>query len=145
MTIDPEIWKARLAHHVAPMNEGYPFGEWTWTTGGCFAFAEAFHAAFGGEFYGVCRVTDDEDLPVDHALVKLGSVYYDHDGPFDVSKIAADQVVRHRDDDYVCWFEDDFFDDEGWAEIHAVLADCAALLGLAVDQGLGDAELPSPR
>lgn len=126
---DPALWKERLAPYEAEIRQS--FGEdWTWTTGGCFAFAEAFHAAFGGEFYGLCRVEEGvEDFAVDHALVMLDDVLYDHDGPFDTSKIRTDQVIKHRDEDYVFWFEDDFFHDEGWEAIHIVLRECAAAAG----------------
>lgn len=127
--IDPALWKDLLRPLEEEQQDGYHGLNWTWTTGGCFAFAEAFQAAFGGEFYGVCRVSEeagDPDLPVDHALVMLDGVLYDHDGVFDPAGIKANQTIRHRDDDYVCWFEDDFFDDEGMEAIHAVLEQCAA-------------------
>jgi hypothetical protein len=131
VTIDPDIWKSRLGHHVDQMRASSGYDTWSWTEGGCFAFASAFQAAFGGELFGVCRVISEDDLPVDHALVELDGVLYDFDGPFDTASIRDDQVIRRHDDDYVCWFEDDFFDDEGWAEIHAVLADCATSLAPA--------------
>lgn len=126
--LDATLWRARLAPYEAELQESYGT-RWTWVTGGCFAFAEAFQKAFGGEFYGVCRISEEDgvpDLAVDHALVMLDGVLYDHEGPYDLAAIKSDQVLKHRDDDYVCWFEDDFFDDEGWEGIHAVLSECAA-------------------
>jgi hypothetical protein len=124
--IDPDLWKERLHPFEVEMrrhNEA-----WSWTSGGCFAFASAFQAAFGGEFYGVCRIWEEDgeiDFPVDHALVLLDGVYYDHSGAFDVTKLLPSQVVKHRDDDLVCWFEDDFFDERQLQEINAVLLDCS--------------------
>lgn len=126
--INPDLWKNRLRPLEVEQQQGYYDTDWTWTTGGCFAFAEAFQEAFGGEFYGVCRVSeedDDPDLPVDHALVLHDGIFYDHDGSFDPLKILDNQVIRHRDDDYVFWFEDDFFDDDQFEVLKAVLRDCA--------------------
>lgn len=126
--IDSDLWRDQLRQIEIDQQDGYHGTDWTWTTGGCFAFAEAFQEAFGGEYYGVCRVMDDDgvpDLPVDHALVLLDGVYYDHNGPFDPARIANNQVIRHRDDDYVCWFEDDFLDDEQFDTLKAVLVSCA--------------------
>jgi hypothetical protein len=37
-------------------------------------------------------------------------------------------VFRHRDADYVCWFEDDFFNDEELRAIDAILRNCSASL-----------------
>lgn len=124
--IGPELWQDRLRPFKIEMQQRNE--AWTWTSGGCFAFASAFQAAFGGEFYGVCRVWEEDgeiDYPVDHALVLLNGVYYDHSGPFDVTKILPAQVIKHREDDLVGWFEDDFFDDRQWKEIHAILQDCS--------------------
>lgn len=132
--IDPVLWKERLRPIELDQQQGYYGTNWTWTTGGCFAFAEAFQEAFGGDFYGICRIgedDDDPDLPVDHALVMLDGVLYDHDGPYDPTKIMSNQVIRHRDDDYVFWFEDDFLDDEEFALLKEVLRDCAA--GMAAE------------
>lgn len=130
MSIDPSLWISKLHPLELLQQEESGYGEkWTWTAGGCFAFAEAFQAAFGGDFHGVCRVCTDDgftDYPVDHALVMLDGILYDHDGPYDIGRLQPDQVIRHRDDDYVCWFEDDFFDDDQFEEIHSILRECAA-------------------
>lgn len=126
MKIDPAIWTEKLKPFEVELQASHK--HWTWTTGGCFAFASAFQAAFGGEFYGVCRIWEEDgniDYPVDHALVLLDGVYYDHDGEFEVSKIGFTQVIKHKDDDLVCWFEDEFFDDAGWTSIHEIMVDCA--------------------
>jgi hypothetical protein len=119
-------WQSKLAPLQVKLDRQYE--GWTWTTGGCFAFASAFQSAFGGEFYGVCRPSVENgmtDYPVDHALVKLGDVFYDHDGPYDPESILEGQVIMSRDDDYVCWFEDDFLGDRQWKKVHEVLKGCA--------------------
>jgi hypothetical protein len=106
--------------------------DWTWTHGGCFAFASAFQAAFGGELFGVCRRQtwndghgEESDYPVDHALVSYNGKLYDFDGVFDPSTIREDQTIKAKSDPGVSWFEDDFFDDESWKRLHDIMVQCA--------------------
>jgi hypothetical protein len=126
---DPDVWKAALAELTTEMSRRE---DWTWTHGGCFAFASAFQAAFGGELFGVCRRQtwndghgEESDYPVDHALVSYNGKLYDFDGVFDPSAIGEDQVIKAKSDPDVSWFEDDFFDDEGWKRLHEIMARCA--------------------
>lgn len=127
---DPDVWQSALAGLTAEMTG---WEKWSWTTGGCFAFADAFQRAFGGELYGVCRPEqhgpDDDpevDYPVDHAIVLLGGKFYDYEGEFDPSGIKPNQVIKSKADDFVCWFVDDFFDDRQMRLLRRVMRECAA-------------------
>lgn len=129
-----DLWRDLLRPFEKEQQKGYFGKSWTWTSGGCFAFASAFQAAFGGEFYGVCRVSPDDcepELPVDHALVFYEGQLYDHEGVFDVSSLKPNQVLKERGDHYVFWFEDEFFGDEDWAAIHAIMRECAVKVAQA--------------
>lgn len=112
--------------------------DWSWVSGGCFAFAEVFQSVFGGELYGICtEVTEsgETDYPVEHALVKLNGAFYDFNGVADIDaqiseikqwklKQGVDLPVslKSRDDDYVFWFEDEYLDDEEMKFLKSVLA-----------------------
>lgn len=107
---------------------------WSWTTGGCFAFAEAFKAAFGGDEFGICsRDAAEGDYPVEHAVVRVGDDFFDYSGRLDIeaemaaltARTGREMFLKRRDDDGVFWFEDDFLDDKDMARLHDVLAACA--------------------
>lgn len=117
---NPEHWKKALEPLTKQLYREYRDREWTWTTGGCFAFAEAFQAAYGGELYGVCSQEgsgDDMDFPVEHAIIKLGGKFYDYNGIFDIGSVKPPYMIKSRDDDYVFWFEDDFLNDKQWKKL----------------------------
>ena len=127
---DPELWQVALAPLTAEMKD---LDGWSWTRGGCFAFAEAFQKAFGGELYGVCgKETWDDgdgeqfDYPVDHAIVLFGGKFYDYEGEFDPTKILKRHTIRAKCDDHVSWFVDDFFDDRQMRFLRRVMRRCAA-------------------
>lgn len=105
---------------------------WSWTTGGCFAFAEAFQAAFGGELYGVCTKEswddgdgEEFDYPVGHAIVLFRGKFYDYDGEFDPATIKSHQAVMAKSDDHVSWFVDEFFDDGQMRTLAEIMRQCA--------------------
>ena len=114
-TLDPKIWQQKLAPLTKKMMSEWKDSNWSWTTGGCFAFAEAFQKAFGGQLYGVCRIyteNGETDYPVDHALVKLNGQFYDYNGIYNRKTVKKNQVIKAASEDGVGWFEDDFLDDK---------------------------------
>lgn len=101
---------------------------WTWTEGGCFAFAEIFHEVYGGEFWGVCSDPDGEDdYAVEHAMVKVNGLFYDFTGVVDVEKYMKKLskengrelklLPRHE----AFWFEDEYLDDDDLEYLRDVL------------------------
>ena len=100
---------------------------WTWTTGGCFAFAEAFQRAFGGELWGDCRYdTQGKDWPVDHAVVKIGDAFYDHDGLFEPPKGSRTRRMLPESDDRIAWFRDEFLSEADMKLLKKTLSDVRA-------------------
>lgn len=128
-------WVAPLAPYTAELRRGWG-REWTWVTGGCFAFAEALHDVFGGELWGVCSHVDaddglGDDYPVEHAMVKIGGKFYDFNGVVDAEaymaalskeKPYATMSVRPKTDPEIFWFEDEYIDDEGMDLLRRVLS-----------------------
>lgn len=103
--------------------------EWSWTSGGCFAFAETYAEFFGAELWGVCRHDEAAgDFPVDHALVRVQmaqgqeAVYIDATGIVDVTKLEIGQQLLTKDDEGVFWFEDDFLDDDHLRQLRDILS-----------------------
>jgi hypothetical protein len=127
---DPSTWKGplmRIASQIRRVHRG-----WTWTKGGCFAFAEAFHKAFGGELYGVCRHDlRGKDWPVDHAVVRLGGKFWDFDGSHTARALLKrygirGSAIKSEADEDVHWFTDDFLNDSQWSELQSVMAAAAS-------------------
>lgn len=101
--------------------------EWSWTNGGCFAFAAAFSKVFGGELFGVCRpeTTDGyTDYPVGHAIVKLNGTFYDYNGAFNVASVVTPDVIKAKTDEDVAWFDDYFLDEQQTKKLHHILKRC---------------------
>src|SRR4051812_15744608 len=89
-------WLGALADLTEKLVREWKNQDWTWTTGGCFAFAEVFAGTFGGEEYGICSFEADEqdevhggDYPVEHAVVKVGDAFYDYKGRLDIDAETA--------------------------------------------------------
>lgn len=132
LKLDPLCWQNQLVRLAAPIRKRY--ADWTWTKGGCFAFAEAFQKAFGGVLYGVCEYDPDgKDWPVNHAVVRLHDHFFDFEGPHDEaellrqykSKRKTKNAVLPNNNENVFWFEDDFLNDEQWTKLHEILLACA--------------------
>jgi hypothetical protein len=127
-------WIATLAPLTKMMKKKHSYYGWTWVTGGCFAFVEAAHEAYGGEKWGVCSyAVEDECWDVEHAVLKVAGVYYDYNGVFDPAayivklrrkypRLKKSQIeMLPENGDGVCWMQDDFFDDEGLDTLHRIL------------------------
>lgn len=128
-------WHGALEELTANLVREWKNQEWTWTSGGCFAFAEVFAGTFGGEEYGICSFEDDEhggDYPVEHAVVKLGDAFYDYKGRLNIeaemtalSELTGRKMyLKPRSDPKVFWFEDDFLDDDDFDVLRRALAAC---------------------
>ena len=113
---------------------------WTWTTGGCFAFAEQLQKAYGGKLWGVARLDPDfDEWDTEHAVVAINGVYYDFGGVFDpvsyMAKLARNDK-KHGNGPYrremrpknkAGWFEDEFLDDRQMRDLLIVLKTGKAL------------------
>jgi len=95
--------------------------DWSWTQGGCYAFADALSKAHNGELWGFCAFDDfSGDFPVHHAVVKIGGQFFDYSGVLDVQQYAKDLEnetgdvieLRSKDDELVYWFTDDCLSDQ---------------------------------
>jgi len=132
-------WHNALAGLTKNLTKAWKNQGWTWTAGGCFAFAEVFAETFDGEEYGICSFEPDEqdevnggDYPVEHAVVKVGDAYYDYKGRLDiVAEMAALEAstgrrmfLKAKTDPAVFWFEDDFLDDADFEELRRGLSAC---------------------
>ena len=98
---------------------------WDWDSGGCFAFAELFQKVFGGECYGIGFLFegDEEDFVTEHAIVLYEGYLFDAKGLVNINEwIAKDtQFIKHKDEEFVSWFSDDYFSDEERIEIEDIL------------------------
>lgn len=130
---DPPYWTPALAEIASEITLEVP--DWTWTSGGCFVFAEAFHEAFGGRLCCVCTYdSDSEDYPAGHAMVELNGVFYDARGQVDVATCISEveatmgtsAEVRYKDDPDVFWFQDDFLNDKQMRALKNSLCPAAA-------------------
>lgn len=128
LPINPSAWQSALSDLTQQLVEANAdLVEWSWTNGGCFAFAAAFSKVFGGELYGVCKPETTEgytDYPVGHALVKLNGVFYDYNGVFDTAAVAAPEVIKAKSDDDVAWFDDYFLDEQQTKKLRQILKSC---------------------
>lgn len=98
----------------------------TWNKGGCFAFADTLAEVYHGERWGVCSMdAEDGDFPVEHAMVKIGGVFYDFRGawtdPLTSIKSKRKLFLKPASDPLVFWFEDEFLDDDDFATLEHVL------------------------
>lgn len=123
-------WADRLDSLAERVREQCEEPDWSWTEGGCFAFAEALATAHKGELWGFCAYdTHGDDYPVHHAVVKVSDRFYDCTGMIDPAACAAEisakvgEVVelRCRDDEQVYWFTDDFLTPAESKELSAAL------------------------
>lgn len=96
---------------------------WDWDAGGCFAFAENFQKVFGGERFGICMELDEGDFITQHAMVWYEGYLFDAKGLVNTKKWMKGDIcsIRHKDDENIVWFEDQFFDDRQNSEIEAIL------------------------
>lgn len=158
-------WVAPLAPFTAEQRRDWG-RDWSWVTGGCFAFAEALHDVFGGELWGICSHIDaddglGDDYPVEHALVKINGQFYDFNGVVDVDSYMArlgkgkkrqglpvTLSVRPQTDPDVFWFEDEYVDDEGMDLLRKVLSGpiesptVESLPSASLDSSLRNAYIP---
>jgi len=136
---EPPAWHDSLADLTRNLTKAWESQQWTWTTGGCFAFAEVFAETYGGEEFGICSFEADEqneehggDYPVEHAVVKVGDAFYDYRGRLDIdAEMAAytastgrRMFLKPKTDPAVFWFEDDFLDDDDFEALRRGLASC---------------------
>jgi hypothetical protein len=63
--------------------------DWSWTQGGCFAFAEALKKAFGAELWVVAQ-KEDEDWASQHAFVRYEGKFYDATG-----EVTEEQLLEY--------------------------------------------------
>jgi hypothetical protein len=127
-------------------------GDWSWTNGGCFAFAEAFHEVFGGEPWGICSEFEEEgdfDYPVEHAMVKVGNQFFDFNGVVDfeeyAQRLAASTGRKIRlkaaSEAGVFWFEDEYLDDEDMVFLRKVLSGQTPLKEEVIEEGTNVSEM----
>lgn len=125
---DKPYWTEALA--VIEREVQVEFDDWTWTAGGCFAFAEAFQACFGGVLYGICAYDEQSgDYPVHHAVIELQGVYYDARGTIDLAAVirecetstGQECELKPKTDDDVFWFDDEYLDDSQMQALSAAL------------------------
>lgn len=114
---------------LAPISKELVRDDWTWTRGGCWAFAAALKAAIGGTLCGICEQDEDGFWATNHALVKKNGRYYDYTGVVDPEKACAElarergtpqrlMCTRHNGFEV---YDDEFLDDEQWDFLHKVL------------------------
>ena len=126
-------WVSVLAPMTAELGT---WGNWSWTTGGCFAFADRLQKAYGGQLWCVARYDPEgDDWGAEHAVVRIGGVFYDFNGVFDPETYMAMLAKANRKkgkDPYhremkrkgspgLMWFEDEFLDDKQWKQLLIVL------------------------
>jgi hypothetical protein len=96
-----------------------------WSKGGCFAFADALAAIYKGQRWGVCSLDKDGGYPVEHAMVKIGAVFYDFRGawldPLKSVNSGRKLYLKPASDPSVFWFEDEFLDDADFTTLKHVL------------------------
>jgi hypothetical protein len=103
-------WQQELRSLTADLKKSHG-KTWSWTSGGCFAFADAFVKTFGGKKKGVAsHDVQSGDFPVEHAFVELNGVKYDYSGVFE-PKLKKNQKIVTEEDPEAFWFEDDFLSD----------------------------------
>jgi hypothetical protein len=130
-------WVNLLAPLTTELETEWSDHDWTWTAGGCFAFAENLKKAYGGQLWALSRLCDygdgQKDWGADHAVVFVNGHYYDFNGVFDPvsfkAMLDADDAKRGEGPferkmlpkHQAGWFEDEFLDDEQWAGLLRVL------------------------
>lgn len=98
--------------------------DWTWVSGGCFAFSQALFLVTGCPEYGIIEISSTKDGVenpggVHHSMVKIGDGYYDYEGKVDVNKWMrgikrsrlphpVKLIVGSREDYDDYWFNDDW-------------------------------------
>ena len=96
-----------------------------WSAGGCFAFADTLSAVYRGQRWGVCSLDDEGEYPVEHAMAKIGGVFYDFRGawsdPLVSIKSKRKLYLRPASDPLVFWFEDESLGDDDFAVLEHVL------------------------
>ena len=121
---------------LAPMTAELWSDGWSWTEGGCFAFADRMQKAYGGQQWCVARFDPEEkDWAAEHAVVKIGGVYYEFHGVFDpqtyvamltrkdkkASKGPYQREMKRKGSPGLFWFEDENLDDTQWKQLLMVL------------------------
>lgn len=96
-----------------------------WSAGGCFAFADTLSAVYKGQRWGVCSLDEEGEYPVEHAMARIGGVFYDFRGawsdPLKSIKSKRKLYIKPASDPSVFWFDDEFLDDDDFALLKHVL------------------------
>lgn len=107
-------------------------GSWSWTAGGCSAFADRLQKAYGGQQWCVARYDPDgPDWAADHAVVRIGGAFYDFSGVFNpdnyIAALAKQEqtkgktphrrAMKRKGSPGLYWFDDQYLDDTQWKQL----------------------------